>query len=181
MPTLAASRPGSFEGRENLSVDPSLGIPLAPWWKRLAAIAIDGSILSGGWLILLVVLGGIDRANGAHSTTSTQPVSATRTLVGLAVLFGVASVVNAVYFGIMNGSPKGQTVGKMALRIAVRDGRSGQGIGRWRALGRALIASLFYVVLVVPYVLDNLAPLWTKRRQAWHDSVIGSVVVDLSP
>ena len=41
--------------------------------------------------------------------------------------------------------------------------------------------TVFYIFLVIPYVLDNLAPLWDKRRQAWHDKVAGSIVVDLKP
>ncbi len=43
----------------------------------------------------------------------------------------------ALYYGIMNGSRRGQTVGKMALGIAVRDARTGQRIGFLAAaLGR---------------------------------------------
>jgi len=33
----------------------------------------------------------------------------------------------------------------------------------------------------VPYIIDNLSPLWAKRHQAWHDMVANSVVVDLRP
>ena len=81
----------------------------------------------------------------------------------------------------MNGSRRGQTVGKIALGIAVRDARTGGPIGFWRALGRNAITVVFRLLLYIPYILDSLAPLWDARRQAWHDKVVHSVVVDLKP
>jgi uncharacterized RDD family membrane protein YckC len=86
-----------------------------------------------------------------------------------------------LYYGIMNGSKRGQTLGKMAMGIAVRDARTGGPIGFWRGVGRFAISSLFDILLVVPYVIDNLSPLWANRRQTWHDKVVHSVVVDLRP
>jgi uncharacterized RDD family membrane protein YckC len=69
----------------------------------------------------------------------------------------------------------------MALNIAVRDAHTGGPIGFWRAVGRYLITCVFYIVLVIPYLIDNLSPLWDGRRQAWHDHVVRSVVVDKNP
>jgi uncharacterized RDD family membrane protein YckC len=81
----------------------------------------------------------------------------------------------------MNGSRRGQTLGKMALGIAVRDARTGAAIGFWRGLGRFLITLVFEIALFIPYIVDSLAPLWDRRRQSWHDRVVHSVVVDLKP
>ena len=97
------------------------------------------------------------------------------------MLWLVVAVPAALYYAIMNGSRRGQTVGKMALGIAVRDARNGEPIGFWRALGRYVITLVFSVALYVPYILDSLAPLWDGRRQAWHDKVAHSVVIDLKP
>lgn len=93
----------------------------------------------------------------------------------------MASIPNALYFGLMNGSRRGQTVGKMALGVAVRDALTGQRIGFWRAAGRILISTLFDLLFFIPCLLDNLAPLWDARRQALHDKVVHSVVIDLKP
>ena len=43
------------------------------------------------------------------------------------------------------------------------------------------ITVVFYIVLLIPYIIDNLSPLWDTRRQAWHDKVVHSVVVDRNP
>ena len=48
-------------------------------------------------------------------------------------------------------------------------------------MGRYAITMLFYVVLIVPFIIDNLSPLWDGRRQAWHDHVVHSVVVERNP
>ena len=97
------------------------------------------------------------------------------------MLFVLASIPFMLYYGIMNGSKRGQTVGKMALGIAVRDARTGGPIGFWRGVGRYAITVVFYVVFLIPYLIDNLSPLWDGRRQAWHDHVVHSVVVERKP
>ena len=102
-------------------------------------------------------------------------------LGALFVVWLAASIPAAIYYAAMNGSRRGQTVGKMALGIAVRDARTGGPIGFWRALGRNLITVVFEALFSIPYILDSLAPLWDARRQAWHDKVAHSVVVDLKP
>jgi len=41
------------------------------------------------------------------------------------------------------------------------------------------MVQLFSILLVIPYVIDNLSPLWDARHQAWHDKVVNSVVVEV--
>jgi uncharacterized RDD family membrane protein YckC len=154
-------------------------VPLAPWWKRLVAIIIDGVILTLGTFIIILVIAALVARH--HTTTNNQPASGGSLLAAYVVLSIFSAIPGAIYYAIMNGSRRGQTVGKMALGIAVRDARTGGPIGFWRALGRILITDLFRIALSIPYVLDSLAPLWDGRRQAWHDKVAHSVVVDLKP
>jgi uncharacterized RDD family membrane protein YckC len=154
--------------------------PLAPWWKRLIAIIIDTLILGlAFFVIVLVIAAALHNPN--TNTTNNQPASGRSLLGAYFALSLVISIPSAIYYAIMNGSRRGQTVGKMALGIAVRDAKTGQPIGFWRALGRNLITVLFHALLYIPYILDSLAPLWDGRRQAWHDKVAHSVVVDLKP
>ena len=95
--------------------------------------------------------------------------------------FVIVFVPYLLYYGILNGSKRGQTLGKMALGIVVRDARTGGPLGVGRGMGRYAITMLFYVVLVIPFIIDNLSPLWDGRRQAWHDHVVHSVVVERNP
>jgi len=159
-------------------IDPVLNHPLAPWWKRLVAIIIDFVILDLASLIIVLVIA----ATASHNNTTNPQPASDSSAVGAYFAFSLlAAIPGAFYFAFMNGSRRGQTVGKMALGIAVRDARTGGPVGFWRALGRYLIVVLFRVALYIPYILDSLAPLWDGRRQAWHDKVAHSVVVDLRP
>ena len=172
--------PGYVTSGAQIRIDPILNIALAPWWKRLIAILIDGVILGlAGFIIFLSIAAAV----AGHTATTTNNQSATAGSV-LGAYFGlmlIGSIPGAIYYSIMNGSRRGQTVGKMALGIAVRDARTGGPIGFWRALGRNLITVVFRILVFIPYILDSLAPLWDARRQAWHDKVVHSVVVDLKP
>lgn len=165
------------------AVDPVLRVRLAPWWKRFVALIIDNLILGLGLFILVLILGiavNASRSPGSSSTSSSHTHGAAL-LAGLVILWTLAAVPVGLYFGFMNGSRRGQTVGKLALSIAVRDARTGAPIGFWRAWGRFLITVLFSLLLYLPYVIDSLAPLWDNRRQSWHDKVARTVVVDLKP
>ena len=68
---------------------------------------------------------------------------------------------------------------KMAMRIQVRDIDTGGPIGVGRGFCRQLMIYLFTFACVIPLLLDYLSPLWDQRRQAWHDKVVRSVVVDV--
>ena len=132
----------------------AFGRPLADWWKRLVALIIDGIVLG-------VVADLIGLVLGFHRFTL--------------VVFDVA--LGFVYYGVLNGSNRGQTVGKMALRIQVRSETGGPlGIGA----GFVRYAVVFVLTLLcgIPELLDGLWPLWDKQRQTWHDKVVKSVVVD---
>jgi uncharacterized RDD family membrane protein YckC len=165
------------------AVDPVLGLQLAPWWKRLVAMIIDNIILGLGLFLVILAIGiaaDASRTNSAGTSSSSQTHGGA-VIAGLVILWVLVSIPVGLYFAIMNGRRKGQTVGKLALSIAVRDARTGAPIGFWRALGRYLITLVFSLLLFVPYLIDSLCPLWDKRRQAWHDKVARTVVVDLKP
>ena len=156
------------------------GPALAPWWKRFVAIIIDGCVLGAFYFIVLIVVGVI--VSGQNGTTTTSSTGPAQVALGVVVLVILASIPNALYFGLMNGSRRGQTLGKMALSIAVRDAQTNERIGLARGIGRSLMVVVFGVAAAfVPFIVDALSPLWDQKRQAWHDKVVGSVVVDLRP
>jgi uncharacterized RDD family membrane protein YckC len=176
MPTMG----GAANLDPSVRVDGVLHLVLAPWWKRFLALVIDSMALGTAIFIFFAIIGAVT-SNSNASTTTNQPLSPGQAFVGLFVLFVVASIPFALYYGIMNGSRRGQTLGKMAMGIAVRDARTGGPIGFWRGVGRFAITLVFYAVFVIPYIIDNLSPLWDGRRQAWHDHVVHSVVVERNP
>ena len=84
------------------------------------------------------------------------------------------------YYAVLNGSETGQTFGKWALGIQVRDAAGAGGtIGVQRAALRYVTVGLFRIVpfFLAFTILDGLWPLWDRHRQALHDKIAGSVVV----
>ncbi len=151
-------------------LDP-LGRPVSPWWKRFLAELIDIVVLSVADQIVATVA-----FAGAVSQDASGTIHVHR---GFYTLLGIEVILSLAYYSLLDGSRRGQTLGKMALGIAVRDGATGGQLGAGRALGRRFVYEFLYLLLLLPGVLNALSPLWDTRRQAWHDKLVGSLVVDV--
>lgn len=95
----------------------------------------------------------------------------------LSVLFGMAGLALALYFGYLNGC-RGQSPGKALLGLAVvrEDGQLlGGGMGVARSLALMVAGALTFGLGAIVAVLW---PLWDEpKRQALHDKVFGTVVL----
>jgi len=145
----------------------------ASWGPRLAAIAIDAVLLSIA-PVAFVVFGyfqGVREGDENLYAMLDWFVFG----ISIAVAFGIVS--SALYFTLLVGG-SGQTVGKRAVGVAVRDARDiTQRIGYWRALARFVVTAIMWSVYYVPGVIDSVWPLWDERAQSWHDKISRSVVV----
>jgi uncharacterized RDD family membrane protein YckC len=143
--------------------------PYASWGRRAAAIFVDNLLLAlpfvAGVVLALVVTGAADDEND-------NPVWAA---VGIGWLLWI--VLPFVYFTVLNGGDRGQTVGKRLLGIRVRAEEGGR-LGYGRAFGRFVVGWVLWLLCYVPGILDALWPLWDVRHQALHDKVANSVVVE---
>lgn len=167
---------------------PPPGAP-APWGASYATwgIRVGGYLID--FVIFLVVLAlfyllfrhshSLDVHLMARRGTRRRNISA--------VPFLITGVLWIAYGTFLCGSPRGQTVGMMAVGVrAVRDESLGE-LGYGRALGRALfegvlrLLNLLFFLLGLVWVLDMLFPLWDKKRQTLHDKVAGSVVLRTRP
>jgi uncharacterized RDD family membrane protein YckC len=122
----------------------------AGFWRRFAAAFLDGIIVGVPAGILEAVL----RGPG----------------------YVLALVLALAYFGYLEGSASGQTVGKRGMGIRVYDLRGRGPIGFWRAIGRYFAR----IVSAVPLFLGYVWMLWDGERQTWHDKLVGTVVVPVS-
>jgi len=153
------------------------GRPLAGWWQRFGAIFIDGLILAVPNLILSAIFIGSADITGASTTGIT---------LGAVVLGIVFSLIDLAYFAYLNGSEKGQTIGQMALGIAVRDLDTGGAIGPERAGIRILVLAPGIIFAWIPVLgaiaelytlVAALSPLWDSGRQGFHDKVAKTDVI----
>jgi uncharacterized RDD family membrane protein YckC len=172
-PMPPPSNEGPSYGYVAVPVD-RFGRPLAAWWQRLVAIILDLLILGVPKSILTAIFVG----------RSTAFSSSWRG--GVIVLGVIFALIDLAYFGLLNGSEQGQTVGQMALGIAVRDESSGGAIDPKRAGLRILVLYPGIVLQWLPVVgsilgiytlVAALSPLWDRGRQGFHDKVAHTNVV----
>jgi len=115
-------------------------------------------------------------------TGQSEHIELSAGLVTGLVIFGVLALLAPVfYLSIGDGTKRGQTVGKLAMGIAVHDSHGNTVIGFWRGLGRTCFNVVLGLPFEIPLLVGNLAPLWDRRRQSWADHVVHSIVVDLRP
>ena len=157
----------------------AMGRPLASWGRRVGAYLIDGLIL--GVPFGLGVLAGVLLAEAQSEINPFTGEQEGGEVGGLLVLFFYAAYFlgSIAYFGLLNGGKRGQTLGKKALKIQVRNIANAEPLG----VGKGLVR---YLVVLVPNcacglygLLDSLWPLWDPQRQTLHDKIVSTVVVDV--
>lgn len=100
--------------------------------------------------------------------------------VAAAAVLLTAFAAGAAYFGGLNGTGSGQTLGMHLAGIAVRDDTDDEVIGVTRAVLRWFVRFSLYFFLL-PGLLNDLWPLWDRKHQTFADRVVGSVVVSIRP
>jgi uncharacterized RDD family membrane protein YckC len=121
--------------------------PRASFWRRFAAVFVDGIVL----VVIATIL---------------------RVIVGASAANGLGTLIGLAYFTYFEGS-SGQTPGKRALGIRTIDFSGGGVIG----YGRAFIRYIGRIVSTIVIFLGYLWMLWDKESQTWHDKFANSVVV----
>ncbi len=141
----------------------------AGFWKRVAAYLIDYVILT----IVAMIVGGIVGLGigGAMGFTggSAMTGQALSELVGGLIGLGIG----LLYYGGLHASSGGASLGKMAIGIKVVRS-DGQRISLARSMGRYFASILSALILLVGYLMAA----FTGRKQALHDMLCDTVVVD---
>jgi TPR repeat protein/uncharacterized RDD family membrane protein YckC len=135
------------------------------FWKRCAAMAVDGFVVGFLDLILLGFMGmAVGLLSGEPSKQAAQ---------AMAALFLLATVLLPwAYYAWMESSAHQATIGKMALGIKVVDAQ-GSRISFWRASGRYLGKLVSAWALLGGFLMAAFAP----RKQALHDRMAKCWVV----
>lgn len=136
-------------------------IDYAVFWKRVLAAIIDIAIITGT-ISLLAVLYSL--------TDFILPID----LEGLWVPFAVPAFILFIwlYYAVQECSIKQATFGKRLLKIRIM-GSKGQPVTFARATAR-----FFAKFLSVISQIGMILPLWTDRRQALHDLLAKTIVID---
>lgn len=145
----------------------------AEWWQRAVAWLVDWAILAVVNFIVGAILGGAAEVAVDPTTGTLSPGGMTALIGGNLVLL----VIGIAYYVVLNGSERGQTVGKMVMKIAVRDEATGGPAGYGKAAIRYLVGAVLFILCVIPGIVDVLFPLWDPKKQTLHDKAANTVVV----
>jgi uncharacterized RDD family membrane protein YckC len=129
----------------------------AGFWRRLAAVLIDGLLV--GAIIAPLVMAFGEGETYAEAVRSTSGSS-------------IQTVITWLYYALMESSAKQATVGKLVLGILVTD-LEGRRIGFGRATGRHFAKILSALILGIGFLMVA----FTERKQGLHDMVAGTLVI----
>jgi uncharacterized RDD family membrane protein YckC len=145
--------------------DPS-AVEYAGFWKRLLALAVDEIIwgIAGFFLMVITIAAGALRP---HSEISDAAYT---------VVFGIVCIVFTIlqllYWPLMECSSRQGTLGKRAIGIVVTD-IDGRHISFARAVGR----NLGKIVSAIIYYVGFIMIAFTKKKQGLHDITANCLVV----
>ena len=158
-----------------LQASPSEDVVDAGFLRRWAAYFLDNLILTSAFyaliaiaIVLVGVLGGFDEI--AKMDGDDPPPWFWALYGGLSLAYFVGA---GLYYALMESSSSQATVGKMALGIKVVD-LDGNRLDFQRALLRWAAAALSYLTLYIGFLMAA----FTERKQALHDVLVGTRVVD---
>ncbi len=137
----------------------------AGFWRRFAAVIIDGIALSIFFSVVSVIVGVRLSVIYSGEGASVAPGrAAALSLISIAAYW--------LYYALLESSPNQATLGKMALGIVVTD-LQGARISFGRATGRHFAKYLSSLILMIGYLMAG----FTRQKQALHDILAGTLVV----
>jgi uncharacterized RDD family membrane protein YckC len=157
-PTLSVTEEKEFgEGRYGGIMD------------RFLALLIDQMIL---FVIHIAIIFPVIGVAFTLGSLLLMPVAA----VGVGAMPSVwlaAVVIDWLYYAFQESSPRGATIGKRAMNLRVLD-EEGNRLTFVKASVRYFSKILSAMIMMLGYVMA----LFTKRKQALHDLIAGTIVVD---
>jgi uncharacterized RDD family membrane protein YckC len=163
-------------------IQPVPSFQYASFGQRLLALFIDGLIVGVvSWIVSMVTSlvtmtasGGLSAAGSSATSVSTNPMMVTAAIINLAVSVFLL-ILGAAYYIYMTGS-RGQTLGKMIMKIKVVKSDGQPNIGYGTAFLRETIGRLLSSLIID---LGYLWMLWDSNKQTWHDKIAGTIVVKI--
>ena len=152
-------------------------MPYATFLQRVGAVLIDGlvvSLINTGVTIVIAILSvpfyfmAFNQRSGVN-----EAIFALVSIAGIGLWLVVSLIVGVFYFVIPVASPKMATLGKSSMGIYVCK-TNGQQLGFGLALIRHFAVG--FSNLILPGFI-YLVPLFTAKKQAVHDLIVDSVVL----
>jgi len=144
----------------------------AGFWKRFAAYCIDYVIvtsISYAVMIPIFMIGAVSMGSSGSFDSPGDTVGVVLLILG----YLVAIFLPLVYFSWMPATKYQATLGKLAVGIKIVRGDGGR-ISLGRGIGRIFATLLSSLILFIGWIMAG----FTERKQALHDMVCDTLVVD---
>ena len=155
--------PAAATGYAGSAVVDGQDVVYAGFWKRYAAYFIDYILLT----VVTLPLSMIINVMGAGSGNEGVQVALTLVVMLLSLVISIG------YYAGFHASRGGATLGKMAVGIKVVRG-NGERISFLRAFCRYLATIVSSLILMIGFIMAA----FTERKQALHDMMCDTLVVD---
>jgi len=155
--------PAAATGYANTAVVSGQDVVYAGFWKRYAAYFIDYILLT----VVTLPLSMIINVMGVSSGSEGMQVALTLVVMLLSMVISIG------YYAGFHASRGGATLGKMAVGIKVVRG-TGERISFLRAFCRYLATIVSSLILMIGFIMAA----FTERKQALHDMMCDTLVVD---
>lgn len=154
------------------STTPATDVVYAGFWRRWAALFLDSLILAAGFYAVIFIAAIVVGVSGMAADWKPDEIP-TWVIVSYLILLPTYYVAAALYYSLQESSVHQATLGKRALGIKVTD-LDGRRLTRSQAVGRWFAAALSYMTLYIGFLMAA----FTHRKQALHDIVANTLVVD---
>ena len=146
--------------------------PYRGFWIRFVAYLIDGLIISFAAAIIVAIFAAFVVLTGMEHDSDEPSLEI---ILGVILMIVALIVVNWLYEALMTSSPRGATLGKMAIgaRIVRADGAQ-------LSFGRATARHFLKVMItpLVPFAIGYLMAAFTARKRALHDVLADTLVLE---
>lgn len=145
--------------------------PYGGFWIRFVAYLIDGLVLAIAAGVIVAIFVAFAILTGVeHDSEEPSP----EIIFGTVLMILALIVINWLYEALMTSSPRGATLGKMAIgvRIVRADGAQ-------LSFGRATARHFLKVMItpLVPLAIGYLMAAFTARKRALHDVLADTLVL----
>ena len=142
-------------------------------WKRCAAYVIDSFVVGAINYAIAIPISIFAAVGLGSSATPDNPFGSGAAIALIGLMYLVQILLPGIYFGWMQSSRHQASLGKMAIGIKVTRG-DGAPIQFWRGFGRYYATILSTLIVFVGFIMAG----FTERKQALHDMICDTLVVD---
>jgi uncharacterized RDD family membrane protein YckC len=148
-------------------------VAYAGFWLRLVAIIIDSIVLYFvGMIITLPFMASMGLRGIMRGHMPTSPEELMPLMGAFIRLILIRTVLNWLYYALLESSVWQATLGKKALGLEVTD-MQGMRISFGRATGRFFAKIISSIILFIGFIMAG----FTEKKQALHDMIAGTLVI----